>query len=155
MDIQPAKESQLLEVLYIIRECAEQLTEKGVKSWHNTHIDFAEISKDIKKKTIYIIFQKRIPVGTITIKPDENDRKVNNIDRLAIFPVFQRRGYAKAMIDFAEDLSRKSGFSILRGTTPVDDLSLRKLLENKGFGNVGTSQSPNELMKVIFEKKIG
>ncbi|PKP36530.1 MAG: hypothetical protein CVT98_07655 [Bacteroidetes bacterium HGW-Bacteroidetes-15] len=155
MEIHLAKESQLLEVLYIIRECAQQLKDKGVKSWHNTHVDYAEISEDIRNKYVFIIFLKKIPVGTITIKPDYNSKNISHLDRLAIFPHFQRRGFAKAMIDFAESQSRSLGYTALRGTIPVDDQSLCKLLEEKGFTNLGIAHHvPNELIKIIFEKKL-
>lgn len=155
MEILLAKESQLLEVLYIIRECAQQLFDKGVKSWHNTHVDYSEISEDIKNKYVFIFFLKKIPVGTITIKPDLSSKGVSNIDRLAIFPHFQRRGFAKAMIDFAETQSRAQGYTTLRGTIPVDDQSLCKLLEEKGFSNLGVAHHiPNELVKILFEKKL-
>lgn len=153
MEIKLAKESQLLEVLYIIRECAQQLKNKGVKHWHNSHIDYDEISADIKNKFVFILFEKSVAVGTVTIKPEKASKEVCIIDRLAIFPHFQRRGFAKSMIDFTEAEARNSGFSVLRGTIPVDDESLCKLLEEKGFVNKGViTQVPNELVKILFEK---
>ncbi len=156
MEILQAKESQLLEVLYIIRECAQQLKDKGVKYWHNTHADYAEISNDIKNKNVYIIFLNKVPVGTITIKPDSEVMSASHIDRLAIFPHFQRRGFAKAMIDFAINRSRALEFTELRATIPIDDQSLCKLFEEKGFVNQGVAHHvPNELVKIIFEKRLG
>jgi GNAT superfamily N-acetyltransferase len=153
MEIKIAKESQLLEVLYIIRECAEQLKDKGVKHWHNSRIDYAEISEDIKNGYVFILFEKCVAVGTITIKPEGESKEVCSIDRLAIFPHFQRRGFAKSMIDFAEAEARNRGNSMLRGTIPIDDESLCKLLEEKGFVNKGIiSQVPNELVQIQFEK---
>jgi GNAT superfamily N-acetyltransferase len=155
MEIRPAKESQLLEVLYIIRECAEQLRTKGVKHWHNTHIDYEEISKDISQGYVYILFEKSVAAGTISIKPDTEKSEAYNIDRLAIFPHFQRRGFARAMIDFAENETRSKSKKVLRGTIPVDDESLCKLLEEKGFTNHGIiSQVPNEITKILFEKNL-
>jgi ribosomal protein S18 acetylase RimI-like enzyme len=156
MEIHPAKDTQLLEVLYIIRECAEQLTDKGVRTWHNTHTDYAEISNDIKSKHVFIVFFKKVPVGTITVKPHAESPGIAHIDRLAIFPHFQGRGFAKAMIDFAEKHTREKGFNTLRGTIPVDDKALCKLLEDKGFKNMGVLHNiPNELIKIVFEKKLG
>lgn len=155
MEILPAKETQLLEVLYIIRECAQQLKDKGVKYWHNTHADYAEISQDISDGNVYIIFVKKVPVGTITLKPDPEVKNSSHIDRLAIFPHFQRRGLAKAMIEFAEFESQEKGYTTIRGTIPVDDKSLCKFLEEKGYVNKGISHHvPNELTKIIFEKKL-
>ena len=155
MEIQLAQERQLLEVLYIIRECAEQLMEKGVRNWHNSHVDYADISKDIANSYVYLMTVKRVPVGTITLKPDPSVADATHIDRLAIFPHFQRRGYAKTMIDFAITEATRIGSKSIRGTIPVDDSSLCKLLEEKGFINLGIAHHvPNELVKILFEKKL-
>ena len=155
MEILKAKDSQLLEILYIIRECAQQLKDKGVKYWHNTHADYAQISKDIEQGYVFIHTIKKGPVGTITVKPDPEVENTSHLDRLAIFPHFQRRGLAKIMIDFAEKHSLENGYSSLRGTIPVDDKSLCKLLEEKGFVNKGIIHHvPNELVKIVFEKKL-
>jgi len=156
LTIQPAKENQLLEVLYIIRECAEQLIAKGLPSWHNTHDDYAQISLDISKRYIHLVFLGRIPVGTITVKPDASDVTISYLDRLAIFPHYQGRGLAKEMIDFAEAYSREQGFKMLRGVIPMDDDSLCKLLEKKGFMNMGVASSDSEeYVRIIFEKRLG
>lgn len=156
MEILQAKETQLLEVLYIIRECAQQLKDKGVKYWHNTHADYAEISNDIKNKNVYIIFLNKVPIGTITLKPNAEVKSASHIDRLAIFPHFQGRGFAKAMIDFAINRSKAHEYTSLRATIPVDDQSLCKLFEEKGFVNLGVSHHiPDELVRIIFEKQLG
>lgn len=155
IEIKPAKESQLLEVLYIVRECAQQLLDKGVKYWHNSHGDYANISCDIANQYVYIIFFKKVPAGTITLKPDETVENALFMDRLAIFPHYQRRGLAKTMIDFAISEAIVQGFQIIRGTIPVDDRSLCQMLEDKGFQNRGiVTHVPNEMVKILFEKSL-
>lgn len=155
MEIFKAKESQLLEILYIIRECAQQLKDKGVKCWHNTHADYEQILKDIEQGFVFILMNNKGPVGTMTVKPDPEVSGTWLLDRLAIFPHFQGRGLAKLLIDFAEEQSRKNGCKLLRGTIPVDDQLLCKLLEEKGFVNKGVAHHvPNELIKIVFEKSL-
>lgn len=155
MEIVKAKKSQLLEVLYITRECAQQLKDKGVKCWHNTHTDYAEIQKDIEQGYVFILTIKKGPVGTMTVKPDPDIEQASYLDRLSIYPHFQRRGLGKLMLDFAEEHSRKNGYTMLRGTIPVDDQSLCKLLEEKGFLNKGIAHHvPKELIKIVFEKNL-
>ncbi|MDD2196418.1 MAG: GNAT family N-acetyltransferase [Bacteroidales bacterium] len=155
MEIVKAKPSQLLEILYITRECAYQLKDKGVKYWHNTHTDYAQIQKDIEQGYVFILTIKKGPVGTMTVKPDPDIEQASYLDRLSIFPHFQRRGLGKLMIDFAEEHARKNGHTLLRGTTPVNDQSLCRLLEGKGFLNKGIAHHvPNELIKIVFEKNL-
>lgn len=155
IEIKQAKESQLLEVLYILRECFQQLLDKGVKYWHNSHADYANISCDIANQHVYIIFYKKIAAGTITLKPDRDIETTMYMDRLAIFPHYQRRGLAKAMIDFAISQAIDQGYKAIRGTIPVDDRSLCQLLEDKGFVNKGViTHVPNEMVRILFEKTV-
>jgi GNAT superfamily N-acetyltransferase len=156
MEILIAKESQLLEVLYIIRECSQHSTDNGKKYINGSYSDYAEISRDIVNNHVYIIFLNLVPVGTITIKPFQGNDNVMLIERLAIFPHFQRRGLAKSMIDFAEKHSRSLGRTILKGTIPANDDSVCKLLEEKGFKNTGTlQQTPHEILQLTYEKQLG
>jgi ribosomal protein S18 acetylase RimI-like enzyme len=155
MEIRLAQEQNLIEVIYIVRECAQQLMEKGVRNWHNTQSDYADISKDISNNYVYLVSIKKVPIGTITLKPDDSDTNKTNIDRLAIFPHFQRRGYAKALIDFAIAEASKKGSTAVRGTVPCNNKSLCQLLEEKGFKNLGASgEIPNEMVKILFEKEL-
>lgn len=155
VEIRPAKETQLIEVLYLIRECAEQLALKGVKSWHNTHSDSSLISDDIKKKHVFLAFLRMVPIGTITVKACNDKAEAALIDRLAIFPHFQNRGYAKDLIVFAEESARSNNFKKLCATVPFDDKSLLKLFESNGFVNKGTAlEGADEMVQILFEKKL-
>jgi hypothetical protein len=45
---------------------------------------------------------------------------------------------------------------MLRGVIPIDDDSLCKLLEKKGFMNMGVASSDSEeYVRIIFEKRLG
>jgi GNAT superfamily N-acetyltransferase len=153
MEINVARESQLLEVLYILRQCSQQLIDKGVRYWYNPTADSPYIADDIKHGYVYICSLNRVSIGTITIKKNLNEPTISEIERLAIYPHYQGKGYAKQMIDFAVEHSKANGFKIIRGTIPVDDKSLCKLLEERGFTNLGVALNvPNELVKIVFEK---
>ena len=155
VDIKPAKETQLIEVLYIIRECAEQLSLKGIKSWHNTHVDSSKISSDIEQKHVFLAFLRFVPIGTITVKPYENMAGAALIDRLAIFPYFQNRGFAKKMIDFAEESARSNNFKMLCAVVPTENKPLLKLFESKGFVIKGVApQGCDEQVYILLEKNL-
>ncbi|MFA5649437.1 MAG: GNAT family N-acetyltransferase [Bacteroidales bacterium] len=155
IEIKPAKENQLIEVLYLIRECAEQLALKGIKSWHNTHSDSSLISDDIKKKNVFLAFLRMVPIGTITVKACDDMAEAALIDRLAIFPYFQNRGFAKDLLVFAEESVRNNNYKKLCATVPFGDKSLLKLFENNGFVNKGpASECADEMSWVMFEKNL-
>jgi GNAT superfamily N-acetyltransferase len=155
MEIQLAEKNKLIEVLYVIRECSRQLLEKGVKYWNNSLADYNDISEDISNHFVYLLVLNRVTVGTVTLKPDKEDPRTSNISRLAIFPHFQKRGFASEILKFAEDLAKKNGFTNLKGLTPFDDKSLVQLLEENGFINMGVEgEVPEEFIRIRFEKKI-
>ena len=155
MEIRLAEKNSLIEVIYVIRECSRQLIEKGVKYWNNSLSDYNDISEDITNHFVYLLVINRVTIGTVTIKPDKKNPKTSIISRLAIFPSFQKRGFAHDILKFAEDLARKNGSNMLVGTTPTDDKALFQLLEENGFVNQGIeSEIPEEFMRIKFEKKI-
>ncbi len=155
MEIRLAKKNNLLEVLYIVRECSRQLLEKGVKYWNNSLADYNEIDEDIEDGFVYLIIVNSVAVGTATIKPDKSDPKITLLSRLAIYPPFQKRGLAQSMIDFAEKQARNNNSKILKGYTPLDDKPLTQLLEEKGFCNKGIeNEIPIEFGRICFEKSL-
>ncbi|MGE0078682.1 MAG: GNAT family N-acetyltransferase [Bacteroidales bacterium] len=155
MEISKAQKHQLLEILYIIKECSRQLLEKGVKYWNNSLADFNDIALDIEKGFVYIIFENRVPVGTITLKPDDVSKKSLSIGRLAIYPAFQKKGLAHQLLTFALNFAKEEKYKMVSGYIPVDDKSLVTLLEENGFENKGIAPPPKEeFVKIIFEKTL-
>lgn len=155
MEIEKASQRQLLEVIYIIREGAQQLMDKGVKHWHNTHIDYSQIEKDLDKGYVYILSKNMGPIGTVTLKPDPEAEGTLLIDRLSVYHAFQGKGLAKMLLEFALDIAKKQNYSKIKVTIPMDDQSLRNLFEKKGFDNTDTiRQVPPELIKFVFEKDL-
>lgn len=153
MEIRLAKKNNLIEVLYIIRECSRQLLEKGVTHWNNSLADYNDIADDIEKGYVYIVVINYVSVGTATIKPSKTDTGTTTLSRMAIYPPYQKKGLAHSILKFAEDIATERGSKILKGTTPVNDKSIGQLLEENGFINKGVeNEIPEEFVKVCFEK---
>lgn len=153
--IEQAKREQLFEILYIIRECAQQLHSKGVKYWHNTLADFYEIEKDINSGTIFVQKVNHVPVGTITLKSAPDNPKTLFIDRLAIYPAYQRKGLAGKLLTFAIDWGKKNGYEQMCGHIPIEDESLTRLLEENRFTRGNAAPPPkNDIRRIVFEKKL-
>lgn len=155
MEISHAKEAHLLEVLYIVRECAFQLLEKGVRYWHNSHADYADIHRDIKDKKVFILFYKKMAVGTVTLKPSPAVPGQAEVSRLAVLPPFQRRGFAKALLQQAEVEAKVNGFEALRGVTAIDEPSTTKLFREAGYEPIGVGSGQlNEAVGVVFGRRL-
>jgi len=131
-----AQKNNLLEVLYIIRECSRQLQAKGVKYWNSSLTDHFEIENDIKLGIVYLLRYNHVTVGTITLRPIP-ESKTLQIERLAIFPSYQKKGLARKLIDFAKEVARENNFNRIYGTIPVRDQNLVNLLESCNFTSKG------------------
>lgn len=155
MEIIVADKTKLIEVLYVIRECSQQLIEKGVKYWNNSVADYHEISNDIANQNVFLLVVNKVTIGTVTIKPNKQNASKYDISRLAIFPHFQKRGYASEILKFAENYSKDNGAKVLVGTTPIDDEGLSQLLQENGFVNQGVDgEVHEEFIRIKFEKQL-
>ncbi len=155
MEIIVADKTKLIEVLYVIRECSQQLIEKGVKYWNNSVADYHEISNDIANQNVFLLVVNKVTIGTVTIKPNKHNTSKYDISRLAIFPHFQKRGYASEILKFAENYSKDNGAKVLVGTTPIDDEGLSQLLQENGFVNQGVDgEVHEEFIRIKFEKQL-
>lgn len=148
VEIVKAQKHHLLEVLYIIRECSRQLLNKGVKYWNNSLADYYEISADIAKGYVYLVKFNYVPVGTITIRPDEAKQTLT-IERLAIYPAFQKKGLAQRLLEFAKQYAASNKLFKIVGNIPVDDVGLTQLLEQNSFIRKGEEPIPMNDFKVI------
>jgi len=152
IDIIKAQKNNLLEVLYIIRECSKQLLGKGVKYWNNSLADSFEISTDIESGFIYLIRYNYVPVGTITLRflPQKESLL---IERLAIFPAYQKKGLGQKLIEFAKETAKEKGVKKILGSIPIDDADLIRLLEQNNFVQKGKSM-PVEVNSIAVELEL-
>jgi GNAT superfamily N-acetyltransferase len=152
IDIIKAQKNNLLEVLYIIRECSKQLLGKGVKYWNNSLADSFEISTDIESGFIYLIRYNYVPVGTITLRflPQKESLL---IERLAIFPAYQKKGLGQKLIEFAKETAKEKGVKKILGSIPIDDADLIRLLEQNNFVQKGESM-PVEVNSIAVELEL-
>lgn len=152
IEIVQANKSNLLEVLYIIRECSRQLIEKGVKYWNNSLADSFEISTDIESGYIYLIKYNYVPVGTITLRLlDENE--ILQLERLAIFPAFQKKGLGQKLIEFAKEIAKDKRVKKIIGTIPINDADLIHLLQQNNFERKGESV-PDGIKPITVELEL-
>lgn len=152
IEIVKANKSNLLEVLYIIRECSRQLIEKGVKYWYNSMADSFEISTDIESGFVYLIKYSYVPVGTITLKLLPNKESLL-IERLAIFPAYQKKGLGQKLIEFAKETAKEKGVKKILGSIPIDDADLIHLLEHNGFVKKGET-IPTGIKPIVVELEL-
>ena len=114
MEILQAKPDDLIEILFLIRQCVKDMNLKGMKHWNSSYPGTEDISKDLSNEAIYLVKDKGICLGMVTInevQPDDykdikwsdNNSKVLYMKRMAVHPYWQGKGIGKMLVEFTED----------------------------------------------------
>lgn len=100
---------------------------KGAVEFFIEHHSERNILKDINEDNVFLCLdtQENI-VGTVTIKQNE-------ICRLFVLPIYQRNGYGKEMLDYAENaILSKYSTIVLDASLPA-----KKLYRKRGYTETG------------------
>ena len=91
----------------------------AVQFFSNHHSD-DRIRADIVAEIIFLIEVDGTAIGTVTVADNE-------INRLFVLPDFQRKGYGRELMDFAEEIIRKKhDHIILDASLPAKQIYLKR-----------------------------
>jgi GNAT superfamily N-acetyltransferase len=166
MEIMQAKESDFIEILYLLRVCILDMNQKGLKHWNSVYPGPDLIKNDLEKSTIYLIKDKGICKGMLTLDSVEPDnykeiewstpaQKPLFLHRLAVHPIWQGQGIASMLLNFAEEYAVKNGFDALRidvNSSSENAMSLCKKLAFNETGNFFTTFQQHPF--ICFDKKV-
>ena len=91
----------------------------AVQFFSNHHSD-DRIRADIVAGIVFLIEVDGTAIGTVTVADNE-------INRLIVLPDFQRKGYGRELMDFAEEIIRKKhDYIILDASLPAKQIYLKR-----------------------------
>ena len=91
----------------------------AVQFFSNHHSD-DRIRADIVAGIVFLIEVDGTAIGTVTVADNE-------INRLSVLPDFQRKGYGRELMDFAEEIIRKKhDHIILDASLPAKQIYLKR-----------------------------
>jgi GNAT superfamily N-acetyltransferase len=166
MEIMQAKESDFIEILYLLRVCILDMNQKGLKHWNSVYPGPDVIRNDLEKSTIYLFKDKGICKGMVTldsVEPEEyksiqwptRARKPLFLHRLAVHPNWQSQGIARILLNFAEDYAKKNRFDALRIDVNSTSTHARNLCKKHMFSEAGNFFSAFQQQPFIcYDKKI-
>lgn len=125
MEIKKVSIDFLDDVFKIYRGCAKYHAEKGFFQWDDTYPTMDVIKHDIENEQLFGIFENQTCLGTIALTHDEpveyaeltwkdKEGKYLVIHRLCIDTNQMRKGYAKMIMDFAENWAKENNYSSIR-----------------------------------------
>ena len=106
MEILQAKQIDLIEILFLVRECVKDMNSRGMKHWNSSYPGTDDVTKDLNKESIYLVKDIGICLGMVTInelEPDDykdikwsdNNSKILYMKRMAVHPYWQDKGIGK------------------------------------------------------------
>ena len=115
----------LEELFQIYLNGKNELEKSAIYQWTDTYPTRAIIESDLRKGVLYTLRINKEIIGAIQLSEEQedayklvkwefNDAKILVIHRLVIDPKFQRKGYAKKLMDFAESFALKNNYSSIR-----------------------------------------
>jgi ribosomal protein S18 acetylase RimI-like enzyme len=141
--------SMLEEAYTIYNDCRKELTASNILQWTEEYPSMATVEQDIANKYLFGVIIKRRCAGLIVLNQQEapeyetvnwqdTDGKALVIHRLAVSPLFQRRGVANQLIEFAEIFADNSKFTSIRLDTYSGNPVSVALYLNRGYEKRGT-----------------
>lgn len=155
MMIQPAKISEIPDILSMTNACRLHMESKNIFQWTTEYPSEEKFLTDIKRKELYVLKKEDEIIGCIVISSlmDEEYRHVawlspNSknlyVHRLAVHPEHQGKGYALQLMDFAEDFARQNNFISIRLDTFSQNKRNQRFYEARGYKKLEDIYFPNQ-----------
>lgn len=153
--IRCAKVQEIPDILRITRACATHMADRGIFQWNEYYPRLEIIEKDLARQELYVLIEHAAIIGLVVITTlmDEEYKAINwltanrnnlYIHRLAVDPEYQGKGYARQLMDFAEDLANKAGAVSIRLDTFSQNERNQQFYAQRGYKQLGDIYFPNQ-----------
>jgi len=137
-----------LDVLHgIIKDATRHMDKQGIPQWDEVYPDKAILTKDIELQKMYVIESDGQVAGIIAINEEQSPEyaaiewaypgRALVVHRLTIAPIYQRRGMAMQLMDFAEETAASQGYKCVRLDAFMRNPAAVTLYENRGYRKAG------------------
>ena len=125
MQIQVATANHITPLFQIYQDCKKALDAQGIFQWTDTYPNIEIVKRDVESGKTFILNDENQLAGVVILNEEQdpqyanidwkfNDQKVLVVHRLAINPSLQGKGYARKLMDFAEDYAAKNSYTVIR-----------------------------------------
>ena len=153
--IELATLNELDRVKEIAEACAKNMIENNIFQWNDKYPSREIFKDDIKNKSLYVSKINQEVVGCImfSFRKDDVYKTVNwitedeynlYIHRLAVDPIFQKRGIARKMMDFAEDFAKSNNYISVRLDTFSQNPRNNKFYKSRGYNKLDDVYFPRQ-----------
>ncbi len=167
----PAVESDIEDIMLIVRQARNYLKKHRVDQWQGEYPTQDIFAADIANGECYAVTYGERLAGffCLTEAPESGYDKITDgkwhgegkyctLHRMAIEARFRGTGLSDMLVDFADETAKAKGAECVRTDTHRKNKAMQKLLKRKGYvyrGNVLVSSEPgHDPARQAFEKKL-
>ena len=147
--------SNLDKVKEIAECCASDMINRNIFQWNEKYPSKKIFKEDIESNSLYLAKINQEIVGCIMLTKNKDDvykdikwLSEDNINlyihRLAVHPLFQKKGIGRKMMDFAEDYAKSNNYESVRLDTFSKNKRNNIFYENRGYIRLGNVYFPEQ-----------
>jgi ribosomal protein S18 acetylase RimI-like enzyme len=136
--------SDVERILIITKACAKKMDDIGIYQWNEYYPNKSAFETDVERNELFVYeiegrIEGCIAISTLMDKEYEDVKwltETNNnlyIHRLAVDPDHQSKGYAKQLMDFAEQFAIRNNFTSIRLDTFSQNKRNQLFYELRGY----------------------
>ncbi|WP_339650106.1 GNAT family N-acetyltransferase [uncultured Salegentibacter sp.] len=153
--IRKANLNDLREIKKLTEACAKALQQQNIFQWNEHYPSLEKLKNDIEKQELYVFEKENRIIAIIVLTPNMDEvyhninwlsKTGNNlyVHRLATHPEFWGKGYARKMMDFAEEFAKNKNFTSIRLDTFSKNIRNQKFYEARGYTKLGDVYFPHK-----------
>ena len=143
-----AKEQELMSIYSIYKRVINRMQENGIEQWDELYPNPAVIAADIDKEDLYAgeIDGEIVCVFALNTECEDDYNNVSwkypdapfvVMHRLAVNPLYHRKGIARAAMKFIEETAKEQGAKTVRLDTFCKNTLAKSLYESLGYTVLG------------------
>ena len=166
----PAVESDIEDIMLIVRQARNYLKKHRVDQWQGEYPTQDIFAADIANGECYAVTYGERLAGffCLTEAPESGYDRITDgkwhgegkyctLHRMAIEAQFRGTGLSDMLVDFADETAKARGAECVRTDTHRKNKAMQKLLKRKGYvyrGNVLVDEGEHDPARQAFEKKL-
>ncbi len=158
-------DADLESVMELVADAQNWFREQGIDQWQDGYPTRELISSDILRCENYIVEHKGVVVATSVIsfrgeptyseivgKGWLNENPYVVVHRIAVSDECRRKGIAKEILHYTEELCIEKGVSDIRIDTHCDNRAMRSLLKKMGYTHCGRITLASGALREAYQK---
>ena len=131
----------------IVKDATRHMDEQAIPQWDDIYPSDAILKDDIERQQMHLVEVEGHVAGFIVINEEQSPEyrdvawqysgQAMVIHRLTIDPAYERRGLAKRLMDFAEEVAATTAYACIHLDAFTQNPAAIALYENRGYRKAG------------------